>query len=167
MTPLNISTGGLAVCLVLVYSALGNAAPNETPDAFVRRVYSRYRAHGPEVSTSRPGGTLFYAPALLDLFAKDEALAKGEVGAIDGDPLCGCQDHASIAVKKVAVSDRSADRVKVEVTIRTLATTSAVTLTLLQTPDGWRIADVGDKTVGSIVALLKDSISHAEEPAKP
>ncbi len=49
-----------------------------------------------------------FAPSLIALFDEDARLAHGEVGALDGDPLCDCQDDGGMAFKIASV--RSVDR---------------------------------------------------------
>ena len=155
---------GLGLLLVATLPAL--AAPAETPEGFVRRVYARYRANGPGVLTTRPAGTALYTAALLDAFAKDEDAAHGEVGSIDGDPICGCQDY-DLRVKQLRVDPGEADTMVARVDVANLGSRKTIVLTLAQTPAGWRIADVGDKDVKSIVALLKDAASHPAQPSAP
>ena len=148
-------------CLALTVPAL--AAPAETPEAFVRRVYARYGDKGPGVPTTRPAGTPFYAAALLDAFAKDQKLAGGEVGSIDGDPVCDCQDWGKLRVRQVAITPGQNGAVLARVAFTNFNKPQAVTLTLAATPDGWRIADIGNGSAPSIAALLKEA---AKTPAK-
>lgn len=160
----------LAVMMVLPTVFPTRAAPTEKPETFVHRVYARYRANGPNVLTTRPEGTPYYAATLLDEFAKDEALAHGEVRAIDSDPLCSCQDHGTVEVKAIAISAGSVDTVKARVTLRNFGVNSTIVLTLLQTPAGWRIADVSDQDTKSLLAYLRDSNAQPTQdpsPAKP
>lgn len=138
---------------------------DETPEQFVRRVYAHYHRDGPGVSTSRPDGTPYYAPALLDAFAKDSEASHGEVGAIDSDPLCACQDYGDLKITRISVAAANADTAKAQVTFRNLRYRSTVILTLSRMTDGWRIADVGHKRMKSVKAVLQDSIAHSvQEP---
>ena len=144
------------------------SAAAEAPEAFVRRVYARYKtSDAPGVPTDRKGGVPFYATALLDAFAKDEELSHGEVGAIDGDPICDCQDYGNLRVKSVAITKGEADTVKAQVDFTNLRYHETVTLTLTQTPAGWRIADVANKGMKSVMAVLQDEIAHPTPPEPP
>jgi hypothetical protein len=137
------------------------AAPAESPEAFVRRVYARYaRDKGPGVSTERPAGTPYFAAPLLDAFAKDQELAHGEVGAIDADPVCDCQDWGKLRVKQVAVTPGQGGAVLARVTFTNFGKPQTLTLTLADTPDGWRIADIGSKDIKSLKAFLDESNAH-------
>lgn len=144
------------------------AAPAETPEAFARRVYARYRtSDAPGVPTDRKGGAPYYTAALLDLFAKDEDILHDEVGAIDADPICACQDHGTVRVRSVDITPGQADTVEARVRFTNLQYNEAVTLTLAQTPAGWRIADVGSKDMKSVKAVLQDEIAHPTPPEPP
>jgi hypothetical protein len=168
-----MKTGWMALCgalalLTLPVGAVANpkgSGADETPDAFVRRVYARYHSSGPGVSTERPAGTPYYSAQLLDAFAKDVELAKGEVGAIDGDPICSCQDYGNLRVKSVTISEAGPDAAKARVAFTNLGSQTVVTLSLIRTPAGWRIADVEDKESGSVLALLRAEIAHAAQPS--
>lgn len=159
----------LRVSIVLL-TVLGTAVPagaeqttstsGETPEHFIRRVYSRYRHGGPGVLTSRPEGTPYYTAELLDAVAKDLEAAHGEVGAIDSDPLCGCQDFDGLRVTRVSLDTSAADTPKAHVAFVNLKQKGAVTLTLSRTLRGWRIADVSEKDMPSLMALLKEDAAH-------
>lgn len=151
---------GLAASVLLLASLPTQAASGETPEAFVRRVYTLYRANGAGVSTQRPEGTPFYAAALLDAFAKEEELVHGEVGAIDADPICSCQDHGTIRVKRVTVAPGKGDTVTARADIKNLGANDTIVFTLSPTPAGWRIADIGNEEMKSVMAVLQDAIAH-------
>ncbi len=164
------SPSGLRIIRVvtglLVLTALpAMAASIEKPETFVRRVYARYRTDGPGLPMERPGGSAFYTGALLDAFAKDSALANGEIGAIDSDPICVCQDYENLRVTAVAIENGEADTVKARVKFTNLQYHETVTLTLSRTAAGWRIADVGSQHQPSIMALIRDSIAHPIRPS--
>ena len=159
-----IATLAAGLCMLPAHAA--SVRDHETPEHFVRRVYSHYRPNGPGISTLRPGGTPFYSAALLDAFAKDTEAAHGEVGAIDGDPICNCQDFDDLRVTRVSASAPQGETVKADVEFIVTKEREAMTLTLMQTPQGWRIADIADKNMKSLVALLQDANAHsAQEPA--
>ena len=167
IVPFRTSRAGLAAALLLATALPALAAPPETPETFVRRVYALYRTGGPGVPTDRPGGTPFYTAALLDAFATEEKLAHGEVGAIDGDPICDCQDFGKVRVKTVAVTPGEADTVKARVDFTNFGSKQIVTLTLSRTPAGWRIADVANSGMKSVMSVLQDAIAHPVQEEKP
>ena len=67
----------------------------------------------------------------------------------------------------VVVTPAGTDAVKAQVAFVNLGSPVRVTLTLLTTPAGWRIADVADKDVKSLMALLRNAAAQASQPARP
>ena len=77
--------------MILAYLAALAASPQaESPRQFVARVYASY-AREDYSPLARPGSV--FAPMLVREIREDQRLAKGEVGYLDGDPLCDCQDY--------------------------------------------------------------------------
>lgn len=60
-----------------------------------------------------------------------------------------------LRVRSVVVSKKDGSTVQARVAFVNPGSPSTVTLILSQTSAGWRIADVGNKGVESVVALLK------------
>ena len=117
------------------------------------------------MATDRPAGTRFYTAELLDAFAKDRELAHGEVGAIDSDPVCNCQDWDKLRIRHLAVTPGAAGRVTAWVELTNFGSSTTLTLTLAPAPDGWRIADIGSKDRPSLKASLDESNTHpVQEP---
>lgn len=58
---------------------------------FVSNVYRNYATGDRFSALGRDADTLF-SPELLALIREDSKQAQGEVGYLDGDPLCDCQD---------------------------------------------------------------------------
>ena len=52
---------------------------------------------------------VFDAP-LVALIRRDQRNARGEVGALDGDPLCDCQDDAGMTWRIAGVVPQGADK---------------------------------------------------------
>ena len=125
-----------------------------TPRGFIAQVYAGYRRpnYNPLDRLDKT-----FAPELAAAIREDARLAKGEVGYLDGDPLCDCQDYL-----KVTATIRSLTRP----TPRQASARACVALgvdqphdlrlELVQTPAGWRIADVVSSQ-GSLLAGLKKS----------
>ena len=149
----------LFAALLLTMGFSAEAASVEPPETFVKRVYARYRSTGPGVLISRPGGDAFYTTALLDAFARDRAGAGSDGVALDWDPICGCQDY-DLRLGTVTVTKRGDETADARVAFTNLGSRRSLVLTLSRTQAGWRIADVSDKDVGSIVALLGRAVAH-------
>ena len=67
--------------------------------AFVTGLYTAYARHpGPDY-LGRQARQVF-SPALLELMRRDAARTpKGDVGTLDGDPICNCQDYEITSVE--------------------------------------------------------------------
>ena len=148
----------LAATLVTGQAWAGDVA---TARAFVAWIYSHY-----PTSTRRPtfdalGGAArraIFASSLIALIDEDARLAHGEVGALDGDPLCDCQDDGGMTFKVASV--RSADPTHASaVIVRSYADSKApevetITLDLALTKGRWRVYDVKSKDTPSLRAML-------------
>jgi hypothetical protein len=137
--------------MILLAFLAAAGQPGETPRGFMERLYSNYRQKdfSPFTHADR-----VFAPSLLAAINEDSRLAHGEVGYLDGDPVCQCQDTRGMRPSITGVSTEGADRATVRVSIRweNDKPTSA-TFRLIRTPRGWRIADVATSGQPS---LLKD-----------
>jgi hypothetical protein len=123
----------------------------ETPRAFVERIYASYRK---ESFSPFDYSERLFAPKLNAAIKEDARLAHGKVGFLDGDPICSCQDTGGIRSRVVSVSGSGASAIA-HVLVTWSGTTDRrdIKLNLVQTPSGWRIADVGTSDEPS---LLKD-----------
>ena len=143
------------ILAALALAAVAPAPAAETPRGFVERVYAQYRK--PDFSPfARP--ERWFAARLLAAIREDERLAKGEVGFLDGDPVCQCQDSGGLkaAVTKIVRHGRDQARVRVSLSLAGEAPRPAA-FSLVRTAAGWRIADVSSPGEDSLLAGLEAS----------
>ena len=141
--------------MILLALAVVVAPPVETPRRFLDRVYAGYeqRDFSPCVHPDR-----YFAPALVAAIQEDSRLARGEVGYLDGDPLCQCQDASGLHAKIVRVSVTSPGHAKADVMLDYPDNTPAhIGLTLIRTGVGWRIADVSAGDTPSLIRAIEQS----------
>ena len=105
---------------------------------------------------------------MVALLREDARLTpKGDVGAIDGDPFCDCQDDAGLKVKVGAVSltdpSHATARVDLRFTEERPQETRRVDLDLVDVHGHWRVYDVKTKDLPSLRALLVQSNRTALE----
>jgi hypothetical protein len=139
--------------MILLALAAATARPAETPQRFMDRLYANYRNEdfSPFSHPKR-----VFAPRLLAAIGEDSRLARGEVGYLDGDPVCQCQDSSGMHPSVTGVSERTRDKAIVRVSIAwphdkpTLAR-----FQLVRTPAGWRIADVSSADEPSLLTGLE------------
>ena len=146
-----------AVLLVALLAPLGaEARQTETARAFTERLYQAYRHGEPDVLGAR-AATIF-APRLLALIRRDQASTPaGEVGVLDWDPVCDCQDDEGMKAERVAIRSLGPERATATVTLKFSGETSVVKLGLVSGRNGWRVADIHTRNVTSLVGLLENS----------
>src|SRR3954447_20192941 len=142
--------------MILLFLAAAAAQPQAaTPRAFLERAYASYaNPHfNPFDHMDR-----YFAPRLIAAINEDSRLAHGEVGYVDGDPICQCQDPAGMhaAVDRVIAHGR--DKAVVQVTIGWDADKPRpARFTLVHTRAGWRIADVSSADEPSYLRAIERS----------
>ena len=80
----------LAICAPA--QAAGPTAKQAT--AFLRQIYANYRKA--DYSPLKDNGARVFDAAMVALIKEDARLSNGEVGALDFDPVCQCQDSSGI-----------------------------------------------------------------------
>lgn len=130
---------------------LAAAPAAESPRAFVERLYAGYR--DPDYDPlARP--ERIFAPALVAAIREDRKLSRDEVGYMDADPLCQCQDAAGL---RAAIADARRSGLKAAARVRITLGGSArrdLSLKLVRTASGWRVADVATADEPSLLDSL-------------
>ena len=141
---------------ILIGAVLGASSPaGETPKAYMERLYASYRDSSFNPLT-QPG--LYFSPRLVAALREDERLADGEVGYVDGDPVCQCQDPDGLKATVADVAQDGTDRAKVRVSIGLAGyEPRAATFSLVRTKAGWRIDDVASADEPSLLHALEVS----------
>jgi hypothetical protein len=135
-------------------AALIAAAPTaETPRDFVERLYAGYRDkdYSPLARPER----IFAAP-LVAAIREDSRLSRDEVGYMDADPLCQCQDAAGLrpAIREIDLSGGA--RAVVHVLLDFPGSDRRdLRLRLVRTGRGWRVADVVTADEPSLLESLR------------
>ena len=138
---------------LLLALALAATPAAETPRGFMERLYANYR-HS-DYSPFRHPERVF-APRLLAAINEDSRLAKGEVGYLDGDPVCQCQDTGGMHPTIVGVTGQGHGRATVRVSIGWEHDKARpARFSLVRTAHGWRIADVSSADEPSLLGALE------------
>ena len=121
----------------------GAASKPLSPDALVADLY---RAHDHKRSPffqtrSRALLYKYFEKDLADMIWKDAVKSKGEVGAIDGDPLYNAQD---MEIKKFAIGKPvyEGGKARVPVTFENFGQKKSIVFVLVNGRSGWRISDL-------------------------
>lgn len=160
----------MMVCAVLAASP-AHGADLDSARAFLAHLYSHYpqREGAPAFDPTGRSAREVFDPALAALFRKDARLTPpGEVGAIDGDPVCDCQDDGGMDVKIEALHWVGPSRVTALVDIRfedaAAPETRRLELDLVAVGARWRVHDIRTKETPSLRAYLLRSIRSAGKP---
>lgn len=126
--------------LVLAAALLAPASPADAPRAFVERLYAGYR--DPDFSPLAHKRRVF-APPLVAAINEDSRLSRGEVGYMDADPLCQCQDSSELrpTIREVGRLTRSTATARIQLSFGG-SDLRDLRLRLVRTAAGWRIADI-------------------------
>jgi hypothetical protein len=145
-------SGGKFVSALLAL-LLAAAASAETPGAFVERLYAGYRDQDYN-PLARPEDV--FAPTLVAAIREDWKLSGDEVGYMDADPLCQCQDAAGLraAIGDVRRSSGKSAAVRVWIAFGE-SDRRDLRLKLMPTAEGWRIADIVTPDEPSLLAALQ------------
>jgi hypothetical protein len=157
----NLAPALLAVGLL----AGGGARADGVADAraFVVRLYAHYPldSHKPMFEPLGKDATSVFDASLLHLIREDTRLAGGEVGALDSDPLCECQDDGGMTSQITDVHVDGPMRAKATVVLRFSAASPPEivehTLDLVEVAGHWRIHDIHSKDTPSLRDFLAQS----------
>jgi len=142
--------------MILLFLAAAAAQPQAaTARAFLERTYASY-GNG----NFNPFDHLdrYFAPRLIAAIREDSRLAHSEVGYVDGDPICQCQDPDGLHAKVTRVTLKGASKANADVVLDfTDSTARRVRFSLLRTTVGWRIADVSSGDEPSFLRAVEDS----------
>ncbi len=138
---------------LLVAALLAPAHAAEEPRAFVARLYSGYS--DPDYNPLARPDRIFAAP-LVAAIREDRRLSRDEVGYMDADPLCQCQDPEGMrsTIESVRQTGRATARAHVRLVFPG-DERRALTLQLVRTSTGWRIADIATADEASLLGGLR------------
>lgn len=137
----------LLVLLTMADASLAASAPSAADSAsaeqFVRHIYASYANDGPGVPNDSLAEADVYDASLIALMEADQDAADGEVGYLNGDPLCDCQDWGDIKIQSLAFNSVDAERLKATLVLKDASTGEGRNLSLLlhHTAQGWRVED--------------------------
>jgi hypothetical protein len=146
----------------LVFVAGHSASAQDLPaaQAFVAGLYAAYHGKGPDYLGRQAKVT--FAPALLRLIRRDAAAAgPGDVGALDGDPICDCPDFGGLRNVRVTVTGGGKGRARATVRFQISSEWRTVKLDLVAIQGHWRVGDVHTADTPSLVSYLTRSLGRA------
>ncbi|MFN0077650.1 MAG: DUF3828 domain-containing protein [Prosthecobacter sp.] len=153
----------ISLLLLLVSVSLNLSAADKvaTPEALVAELY---KAHDAEKSPffqdkDRALVDRYFTKELADLMWKDIKASKGEVGAIDFDPLYNAQDTE---IKNFVINPAKVDGGKATVVMNftNFDKKTRITFKLAQQGDAWKISDIQYPEGHALLKLYKDAAAN-------
>lgn len=154
---------GLFVLLVAFGCAASRGPEERAVEAFLRNVYRGYET-GEAASLTGSFGASIFTPELFGLIRRDHELAHGELGALNHDPICGCQDYDALTDVEIAVSPVVGDAAHASVSFRNAFHAGTVGFELVRVDRQWRIADVEEPEIPSLRRFLEAKLNGASVP---
>lgn len=147
----------LFVCFGLNLDAADKAA---TPEALVAELYKAGKVDASPFFQDKDRALVdrYFTKELGGLIWKDTIDSKGEVGAIDGDPLYDAQDTEikNFVINKAKTAE---GRTTVLVTFVNFDEKKRLTYHFAQENGVWKISDIHYSSGYTLLKLLKDSVA--------
>jgi hypothetical protein len=156
----------LALLLGLAIGPVAQAQDVKSAEAFIRTLYGNYKAKGHGVPLTGPKSASVVDPSLAELVKTDQKMLHGEVGALEADPICSCQDF-DIRSVDVSVTPDGADKAKATAKFHNLDSDNKIDFDLVAVGGSWRIYDIHDADMPSLRKMLEEEIAEMKaEKAK-
>jgi hypothetical protein len=135
----------------------GGATMVDSPHAFLERLYRSYGPHGTGHVFAYPEARAFVDSSLLALLRRDQLASKGEVGALDFDPVCQCQEWGPFKVLSITAHMQGQNRALGEVRFENGpdGTKDAVAFNLALENGFWKIHDMSWRGTPSLQTYLR------------
>ena len=156
----------VAGCLLALASPAA-AQDMALAEGFLRALYAGYAPGKKPLDPLGKDVDRLFTPALAGLIKADRALAIGELGTLDADPICACQDWDKLKVTKIDVAPDGPKRAQATVAFDNAGGKMTVRYRLEAVDGKWRIADIAERSTESVRAVLATGIAiRAKELAK-
>jgi hypothetical protein len=153
----------LSVLLILFLASQGWPKNTETARVFLDRIYAQYVGPGNGPQCLGKDAPELFAPELLTLIREDQRNSQGEVGLLDHDPICSCQDFENLKVTKIKVTESGTNRAKAKVSFVNGGRKVEVGFLLVRKSDQWRILDIQESKVPSLKSYLKNGLKDYQK----
>ncbi len=129
------------------------------PEEFVRALYAAQAAPAGLDPAPAPGQDPIYDRMLNAMIGADARRANGEVGALNYDPICDCQDRGAFTLNSVAVAQASPAAAEASVAFTNAGQSRQLTLKLVKEGPMWKVQDVLVPGRPSLTEMLMAEIS--------
>ena len=146
---------GLTVAGILFVNAATPTASAASAEQFLRGLYAAYGRNNP-TPFIYPEAKNIVDTAMFALLEIDHSKAKGEIGALDFDPVCRCQGWDALKVISLQATMQSNNTASADVLFTNTGSDQKVHFSLVWMHGSWRIHDIGTDDQPSLVAYLRD-----------
>jgi hypothetical protein len=160
---------GLLIISFVMIAALASqvwADDVESARHFLEQLYAKYTVLEKEPNPLGNDGAKLFAPELLALIREDQRRSMGEVGLLDHDPICSCQDFENLKVTEIQASPAGQNRAKAKVSFVNGGNAVEVGFLLVRKSGQWRILDIQEPDVPSLKRYLKEGLGGTTSPSK-
>jgi hypothetical protein len=133
-----------------------------SPDAVVANLYKQHKKRSPFFQTrSRALLDEFFEKNLANLIWKDAVTSKGEVGALDFDPLYNAQDTdiKNFVIHKPAYREGKAE---VLVSFENFGEKQRILFDLVSQKTGWKIANINYGKGSNLLGMLQSNFASTQ-----
>ena len=138
----------------------------DSAKAFVVKLYSHYPSKPGNRDAFNPTGrnaSQVFDPGMIAAFREDTRLAHGEVGFVDSDPICQCQDDSGMKATVASATMTAPNAADVVVNLEYPNDKPvALTLHLVPVNGAWRIYDL---SAGDVKSYRDDLLKANKEAA--
>ena len=143
----------LTLLPLLLLSSISHAKDTVSAYPFVSHLYANYTSKNSALfDFSDSGADTIFTPDLLKLIRMDQEYANGEVGFINEDPFCSCQDRDGLKIDKITIT-KSDSISNAKIQIKFPSETKIIYLRLKKIKGKWLVDDAIDST--SLPGLYK------------
>jgi len=137
--------------------------------AFLAGLYAHYQSSkAPLFDPYDANAAQVFDADTLALLKAEKTAMKGDVGALDADSICMCQDFGSLRAT-ITVTSTTATTATANADLRDVGfkddSARRNTFDLVKTPAGWRVHDIHSKDQASFRQSLSDDIKGAKSGA--
>jgi Protein of unknown function (DUF3828) len=142
-----------------VYSQKSTSA-----ESFLTGLYATYQSPTVPDFLGKSADTLF-TPALLQLIREDQKIPQGNVGMLDYDPLCDCQDFEISDFRVITKLSKEND-ILAEIIFKNFGAEVRLDISLKNDGRQWKIADIHTKSVPTLFHALQTKKNRSIEGAQ-
>ena len=153
----NLSRRWMIFCAVALFTTPGVAA-EQSPKEPLTAIYKAYDGKDAKGYNWNDGPDCkkAFSAATAKLILDDAEASKGEIGALDFDPIIDAQDY-QITNLKIDVAETDASHATAAVSFLNFKKPTKLKMAMLKEKDGWRIDDIiwSGKDRGTLKGIFK------------